>query len=111
MKEIESREDLELLLAEFYKIAPFDAEIGHHFNGVDLENHLPVIVDFWEKILFSEFQKMVTGELNTETDENSLGKLKIFAGVLEFPARVKCASLSWHTLHAALSGEDEVSTE
>ena len=40
-----------------------------------------------------------------------LGKLKIFAGVFEFPARVKCASLSWHTLHAALSGEEEISTE
>ena len=36
---------------------------------------------------------------------------KIFAGVLEFPARVKCASLSWHTLNAALRGEDVVSTE
>ncbi len=61
--------------------------------------------------MFEEFQKMVTGELNAEEDENSLGRLKIFAGVLEFPARVKCASLSWHTLHAALSGEEEVSTE
>lgn len=63
------------------------------------------------EVLFDEFHKMVTGELNIETDENSLGKLKIFAGVLEFPARVKCASLSWHTLHAALSGEEAVSTE
>lgn len=62
-------------------------------------------------VLFSEFQKMVTGELDVETDENSLGKLKIFAGVLEFPARVKCASLSWHTLHAALNDETEISTE
>lgn len=63
------------------------------------------------EVLFTEFQKMVTGELDIETDENQLGKLKIFAGVLEFPARVKCASLSWHTLHAALSGEEEISTE
>ena len=62
-------------------------------------------------ILFDEFHKMVTGELNAEEDENHLGKLKIFAGVLEFPARVKCASLSWHTLHAALNEEVEVSTE
>ncbi len=54
MKDIESRLDLEFLLAEFYKIVPFDAEIGHHFDGVDLENHLPVIVDFWEKILFGK---------------------------------------------------------
>ena len=63
-----------------------------------------------EKI-FGEFQKMVTGELDVEADENNLGKLKIFAGVLEFPARVKCASLSWHTLHAALTGEETISTE
>ncbi len=63
------------------------------------------------EILFNEFHKMVTGELDIETDENHLGKLKIFSGVLEFPARVKCASLSWHTLHAALHGEDEISTE
>lgn len=61
--------------------------------------------------LFDEFHKMVTGELDAETDENHLGRLRIFSGVLEFPARVKCASLSWHTLHAALSGDDEVSTE
>jgi nitrogen fixation NifU-like protein len=63
------------------------------------------------EVLFDEFHKMVTGELDIEEDENHLGKLKIFAGVLEFPARVKCASLSWHTLHAALSGEEEISTE
>lgn len=61
--------------------------------------------------LFDEFHRMVTGELDIETDENSLGKLKIFAGVLEFPARVKCASLSWHTMNAALHGNDEASTE
>ncbi len=63
------------------------------------------------EILFNEFHKMVTGELDVETDENQLGKLKIFAGVLEFPARVKCASLSWHTLQAALNDEVEISTE
>jgi nitrogen fixation NifU-like protein len=61
--------------------------------------------------LFDEFHRMVTGDLDVEADENALGRLKIFAGVLEFPARVKCASLSWHTLHAALHGENEVSTE
>lgn len=60
---------------------------------------------------FDEFHRMVTGDLDIETDENDLGKLKIFAGVLEFPARVKCASLSWHTLNAALKGEEVVSTE
>ncbi len=61
--------------------------------------------------IFDEFHKMVTGELDTESEENNLGKLKIFSGVLEFPARVKCASLSWHTLNAALHGENVVSTE
>jgi len=61
--------------------------------------------------LFQEFHSMVTGDLNEETDENSLGNLKIFAGVREFPVRVKCATLAWHTLHAALNKEAQVSTE
>jgi nitrogen fixation NifU-like protein len=61
--------------------------------------------------IFDEFHRMVTGDLDIDSDDNDLGKLKIFAGVLEFPARVKCASLSWHTLNAALHGEDVVSTE
>ena len=61
--------------------------------------------------LFKEFHSMVTGELDEETEENSLGNLKIFAGVREFPVRVKCASLPWHTLHAALNKKEQVSTE
>jgi nitrogen fixation NifU-like protein len=62
--------------------------------------------------MFAEFQQMVKGELDPETQANHLGRLKIFAGVREFPARVKCASLSWHTLRAALEGNKEaVSTE
>ena len=61
--------------------------------------------------LFREFHSMVTGELNEELDENNLGNLKIFAGVREFPVRVKCATLPWHTLHAALNKQDQVSTE
>jgi nitrogen fixation NifU-like protein len=61
--------------------------------------------------LFSEFHLMVTGELNEETEENHLGNLKIFAGVRDFPVRVKCATLPWHTLHAALNKEEQVSTE
>jgi len=62
-------------------------------------------------MIFDEFHRMVLGELDEESEENHLGKLKIFAGVREFPARAKCASLSWHTLNAALHGEDIVSTE
>jgi len=61
--------------------------------------------------LFEQFHRMVTGELDEETEPNQLGRLKIFAGVRDYPARVKCASLSWHTLRAALEGEDTVSTE
>jgi nitrogen fixation NifU-like protein len=61
--------------------------------------------------LFHEFHQMVLGELDEENEPNSLGRLKIFAGVREFPARVKCASLSWHTLHAALTGDGTASTE
>jgi len=61
--------------------------------------------------LFQEFHSMVTGELDEETDENHLGNLKIFAGVREFPVRVKCATLPWHTLHAALNKQDQISTE
>jgi nitrogen fixation NifU-like protein len=63
------------------------------------------------EVLFDEFHRMVTGKLDIENEENSLGKLRIFSGVLEFPARVKCASLSWHTVHAALHGDEAVSTE
>lgn len=62
--------------------------------------------------LFSEFHRMVKGDLDTEAEAHHLGRLTILAGVREFPARVKCASLSWHTLHAALEGQDDpVSTE
>jgi len=61
--------------------------------------------------LFSEFTRMVRGEHDEEADDNNLGRLRVFAGVREFPARVKCASLSWHTLSAALHGDDTVSTE
>lgn len=61
--------------------------------------------------LFREFHSMVTGDLDEETDENNLGNLKIFAGVRDFPVRVKCATLPWHTMHAALNNEERVSTE
>ncbi|HEY2964013.1 MAG TPA: SUF system NifU family Fe-S cluster assembly protein [Pyrinomonadaceae bacterium] len=61
--------------------------------------------------LFNEFHSMVTGELDEETEENSLGNLKIFAGVRDFPVRVKCATLPWHTLYAALNNEQLASTE
>src|SRR5918912_1767749 len=61
--------------------------------------------------LFDEFHRMVLGELDEEATPNQLGRLKIFAGVREFPARVKCASLSWHTMHAALNDGGATTTE
>ena len=61
--------------------------------------------------LFEEFHGMVTGELDESAEPNHLGRLTIFAGVRDYPARVKCASLPWHTMHAALEGEDTATTE
>ena len=61
--------------------------------------------------LFKQFHSMVTGEFDEENEENTLGNLKIFAGVREFPVRVKCATLPWHTMHAALNKEEQASTE
>jgi nitrogen fixation NifU-like protein len=62
--------------------------------------------------LFEKVHTMLTGEHKTEADLEGLGKLAVLSGVWEFPARVKCASLAWHTLLAALKGERAaVSTE
>lgn len=61
--------------------------------------------------IFDTFHKLVTGEL-TDIRFETLGKLAAFAGVSEFPARVKCASLAWHTMNSALDAKTEaVSTE
>jgi nitrogen fixation NifU-like protein len=62
--------------------------------------------------LFASFKDMVTSEPGEPIDEASLGKLKVFSGVREFPVRVKCATLPWHTVLSALEGKEEaVSTE
>jgi nitrogen fixation NifU-like protein len=62
--------------------------------------------------LFETFHKLVTGELGGNVTLEELGKLAAFAGVSEFPARVKCASLPWHTMRSALQAKTEtVSTE
>jgi nitrogen fixation NifU-like protein len=59
--------------------------------------------------LFENFHDLIMGK---ETNEEELGKLLVFSGVSEFPMRVKCASLAWHTLRAALAdGGDDVTTE
>ncbi len=61
---------------------------------------------------FEKFQAVITGRITEEEDIDKLGKLAVFAGVREFPSRVKCASLAWHTMVAAFKQEEKsVSTE
>ena len=63
--------------------------------------------------IFNQFHLLVAGKTIEAFDPNLLGKLAVFSGVREFPVRVKCATLAWHTLRAAFKGEEgkTVSTE
>lgn len=61
--------------------------------------------------LFERVHDMLTRESGTDIDLEAMGKLAVLSGVCEFPARVKCASLPWHTVHTALNGGDVVTTE
>lgn len=62
--------------------------------------------------LFTRFRRMVGADGALESDAPGMGKLAAFAGVKDYPARVKCATLAWHTLRAALDDvEQAVSTE
>ncbi len=62
--------------------------------------------------IFERFHDMVTGKTPAEADTSGLGKLAVFSGVRDYPVRVKCATLAWHTLRAALGNHDTtVSTE
>lgn len=63
------------------------------------------------KTLFEQFHKLITAQLNPDKDPHTLGKLAIFSNIWHFPARVKCASLSWHTLKGALEKKKSVTTE
>jgi len=58
--------------------------------------------------LFDGFHELVAGDSGAAADFEKLGKLAVFAGVREFPVRVKCATLAWHTLKSALDGTGEV---
>jgi nitrogen fixation protein NifU and related proteins len=60
--------------------------------------------------LFQRVHAMLTAPGDVPTPEAEVGKLAVFSGVREFPARVKCATLAWHTLQAALSGAAEAVT-
>jgi nitrogen fixation NifU-like protein len=62
--------------------------------------------------LFQRFHDLVTTDVSVDAEPDGVGKLAVFAGVREFPVRVKCATLAWHTLRAALAGEQQtVKTE
>ena len=60
--------------------------------------------------IFQEFHKLLTSSDGEAADGEHLGKLQVFQGVREFPLRVKCATLAWHTLRAALAGEEKTVT-
>ena len=62
--------------------------------------------------LFDRFHELVTGKQTANGAQPDLGKLSVFSGVSEFPVRVKCATLAWHALKAALEGQEQpASTE
>ena len=61
-------------------------------------------------MLFERFHTLVTSDPNSEPGAGDLGKLAVFAGVHEFPMRVKCATLAWHTLRAAITNSAETVT-
>ncbi len=61
--------------------------------------------------LFEAFHRMVTGKDADPAGAPPMGKLAVFVGVTEFPLRVKCATLAWHTLRSALESGEVVSTE
>ena len=64
------------------------------------------------KHLFNVFHEIVTGEKRIDDFDENLNKIAAFAGVSEFPVRVKCATLSWHTMNLALTeGGQEATTE
>lgn len=60
--------------------------------------------------LFGKFHNLVTDNGTASSETASLGKLEVLAGVKEFPMRVKCATLAWHTLHAALEHKNQIVT-
>ncbi|HEX9960550.1 MAG TPA: group III truncated hemoglobin [Pyrinomonadaceae bacterium] len=119
--DIENRADLELLLTEFYKIAVTDAEIGHHFAGLDLASHLPVIVDFWEKVLFGK-QIYFGNPLFVHQRLNEKSPLELehfrrwieifsrttdefFAGETAENAKLRAKMIA-HSLHQRIGGKD-----
>ncbi len=63
------------------------------------------------ELLFSRFHGMVTSDPMAPAQTEGLDKLAVLGGVREFPSRIKCATLCWHALNAALAGDESVTTE
>ncbi len=62
--------------------------------------------------MFEQFRRMITVNDQMDLDADLLGDLEILQGVSRYPARIKCATLAWHTLHSAIEGdENTVTTE
>jgi len=61
--------------------------------------------------MFDAFHEMATADMSEEPDEETLGKLAVLAGVKEFPSRIKCATLCWHTMKSAIEGSGMAKTE
>ena len=85
-----------------------------HFKGVCFvnDNRLKGKTKEEAEALFVRFHQMVTAEPGTPVPTHDLGKLEVLCGVRDYPVRVKCATLAWHTMMAALEGKEKpVSTE
>lgn len=63
------------------------------------------------QLMFTGMHDLLTGTVKDGPAVEALGKLKIFAGIWQYPARVKCAALSWHTMNGAVKSEKIISTE
>ena len=121
IRDIETRKDLEFLLTEFYKIAVVDTEIGHHFAELDLAAHLPILVNFGEKVLFGKpvyFGNPLV--VHQKLNEKSPLKLehfqhwlkifsetadKIFAGEMTDNAKLR-ANMIAHSLNQRINSEN-----
>lgn len=121
MKDIENREDITLLLTRFYSIAMKDNLIGHHFKHLDLESHIPVFTDFWDKILFGNpvyfGNPLLVHKLLNDKDRITLDHFRrwvqlfgeavdsLFVGDIAENAKLRAKMIA-HSLNERLTSED-----
>ena len=99
-------EELRFLQEGGQEFAEAFPERARHLNITTIEDRDPYV-----ERLFEGFHRVVTSDARAPVDASQLGKLGVLAGVREFPMRVKCATLAWHTLRAALAGGATATTE